>query len=157
MTLSHSAHARFESLSLTLPAVGKPAGLYKPCLIVGPHAYLSGHLPMQADGTLTKGRIGQELDADAGKAAARQVGLTILATLIDSLGSLDRISHVVKLLGLVNCAPDFEKHPYVINGCSELFAEVWGPDQGVGVRSALGAGSLPAGVAVEIEAIFALA
>ena len=160
MTLSYSppsAHARFESLGLTLPTVGKPAGLYKPCLIVGPHAYLSGHLPMLADGTLMKGKIGQELDADAGKAAARQVGITILATLIDTFGSLDRVSHVVKLLGLVNCTPDFEKHPYVINGCSELFAEIWGPDQGVGVRSALGAGSLPAGVAVEIEAIFALA
>lgn len=156
MTISPSPHARFESLGLRLPTVGKPAGLYKPCLIVGPHAYLSGHLPMLADGTLMKGRIGQELDADAGKTAARQVGLTILATLIDSLGSLDRIARVVKLLGVVNCTPEFEKHPYVINGCSELFAEIWGPDLGVGVRSAVGAGSLPAGVPVEIEAIFAL-
>jgi len=157
MTASPSAHARFTSLGLALPAVGKPAGLYKPCLIVGPHAYLSGHLPLRADGTLIKGRVGDDLDADAGKAAARQVGLTILATLIDSLGSLDRVSHVVKLFGLVNAAPDFEKHPYVINGCSELFAEIWGDDRGVGARSACGAASLPAGVAVEIEAIFALA
>ena len=152
-----SPHARFTALGLTLPPVPKPAGLYKPCLIVGQHAYLSGHLPMLADGTLMKGKIGQELDADAGKAAARQVGITILATLIDSFGSLDRITRVVKLLGAVNCTPDFEKHPYVINGCSELFAEIWGPDLGVGVRSAVGAGSLPAGVPVEIEAIFALA
>ena len=155
--MTASPHARFASLGLTLPSVGKPAGLYKPCLIVGSHAYLSGHLPMQPNGTLMKGKIGQDLDADAGKIAARQVGLTILATLIDHLGSLDRVSHVVKLLGVVNCTPDFEKHPHVINGCSELFAEIWGPDHGVGVRSAVGAGSLPAGVPVEIEAIFALA
>jgi len=157
MTISPSPHARFTSLGLTLPTVGKPAGLYKPCLVVGQHAYLSGHLPMLADGTLMKGRIGQDLDADAGKVAARQVGLTILATLIESFGTLDRIARVVKLLGAVNCTPDFEKHPHVINGCSELFAEIWGPDLGVGVRSAVGAGSLPAGVPVEIEAIFALA
>ena len=83
--------------------------------------------------------------------------LQSVATLIESFGSLDRISRVVKLLGAVNCTPEFEKHPYVINGCSELFAEIWGTDLGVGVRSAVGAGSLPAGVPVEIEAIFALA
>ena len=157
MTSPSSPHARLTALGLMLPAVGRPAGLYKPCLIVGHHAYLSGHLPMRADGTLMTGRIGQDLDADAGKAAARQVGLTILATLIDSVGSLDRIAGVIKLLGLVNCTADFERHPHVINGCSELFAEIWGPDHGVGPRSAVGAGSLPAGVPVEIEAIFALA
>jgi hypothetical protein len=157
MTSSNTPQARFQSLGLTLPTVGKPAGLYKPCLIVGTHAYLSGHLPMLADGTLMKGRIGQDLDADAGKTAARQVGLTILATLLDSFGSLDKVARVIKVLGMVNCTADFEKHPYVINGCSELLAEIWGPDLGVGVRSAVGAGSLPAGVPVEIEAIFALA
>jgi enamine deaminase RidA (YjgF/YER057c/UK114 family) len=103
-----------------------------------------------------KGRIGQELDADAGKTAARQVGLTILATLIDSLGSLDRIARVVKLLGVVNCTPEFEKHPYVINGCSELFAEIWGPENGIGARSAIGMGPLPGNIPVEIEVIFEL-
>ena len=119
--------------------------------------YVSGHLPRTADGGLVKGTVGVDLDADAGKAAARQVGLAILATLIDNLGSLDRVGRVVKLLGLVNCPADFVQHPHVINGCSELFAEVWGPDRGVGVRSAFGAGSLPLGVAVEIEAVFELA
>ena len=119
--------------------------------------YVSGHQPRTADGGLVKGTVGVDLDADAGKAAARQVGLAILATLVDNLGSLDRVGRVVKLLGLVNCPADFVQHPHVINGCSELFAEVWGPDRGVGVRSAFGAGSLPLGVAVEIEAVFELA
>ncbi|NCY02453.1 MAG: RidA family protein [Planctomycetia bacterium] len=157
MSSSSSPHARLVSLGLVLPSLGKPAGLYKPCLVVGPHAYLSGHLPLQADGTLVKGRVGQDLDADAGKAAARQAGLAILATLVDTLGSLDRVARIVKLFGLVHCTPDFDRHPHVINGCSELFAEIWGPDLGVGARSACGAVSLPAGVAVEIEAIVALA
>jgi enamine deaminase RidA (YjgF/YER057c/UK114 family) len=85
------------------------------------------------------------------------VGLTILATLITNLGSLDKIKRVLKVLGMVNCTPEFEKHPYVINGCSELFAEVWGPDHGIGVRSAVGMGSLPDDIPVEIEAMFELA
>ncbi len=152
-----SAQARIAELGLTLPPVGKPAGAYKPFLIVDRLVYVSGHLPLAADGSLIKGKVGVDLDADAGKAAARQTGLAILATLVASLGSLDRIGRVVKLMGLVNCPVDFTQHPHVINGCSELFAEVWGPDHGVGVRSAFGAGSLPLGVAVEIEAVFELA
>jgi len=152
-----SPHARIAELGLVLPPVGAPAGAYKPCLVVERMVYVSGHLPRTADGGLVKGTVGVDLDADAGKAAARQVGLAILATLVDNLGSLDRVGRVVKLLGLVNCPADFVQHPHVINGCSELFAEVWGPDTGVGVRSAFGAGSLPLGVAVEIEAVFELA
>ena len=156
MTAS-SPQAAIAALGLVLPPVGKPAGAYKPCLVVDRMVYVSGHLPLQADGSLIKGRVGVELDADAGKAAARQVGLAILATLVANLGSLDRIGRVIKLMGLVNCPSDFVQHPHVINGCSELFAEVWGPDRGVGVRSAFGAGSLPLGVAVEIEAVFEVA
>ena len=152
-----SPHARIAELGLVLPPVGAPAGAYKPCLVVERMVYVSGHLPRTGDGGLVKGTVGVDLDADAGKAAARQVGLAILATLVDNLGSLDRVGRVVKLLGLVNCPADFVQHPHVINGCSELFAEVWGPDRGVGVRSAFGAGSLPLGVAVEIEAVFELA
>jgi enamine deaminase RidA (YjgF/YER057c/UK114 family) len=152
-----SPQAAIAALGLVLPPVGKPAGAYKPCLVVDRMVYVSGHLPLQADGSLIKGRVGVELDADAGKAAARQVGLAILATLVANLGSLDRIGRVIKLMGLVNCPSDFVQHPHVINGCSELFAEVWGPDRGVGVRSAFGAGSLPLGVAVEIEAVFEVA
>ena len=152
-----SPHARIAELGLVLPPVGAPAGAYKPCLVGERMVDVSGPLPRTADGGLVKGTVGVDLDADAGKAAARQVGLAILATLVDNLGSLDRVGRVVKLLGLVNCPADFVQHPHVINGCSELFAEVWGPDRGVGVRSAFGAGSLPLGVAVEIEAVFELA
>jgi enamine deaminase RidA (YjgF/YER057c/UK114 family) len=155
--MPESPQSKIATLGLVLPPVGKPAGAYKPCLVVGPLAYVSGHLPIQSDGTLLKGRIGADLDADAGKAAARLTGLAILATLVHHLGSLDRVARVVKIMGLVNCPADFTQHPHVINGCSELFAEVWGPDAGVGVRSAFGAGSLPLGVPVEIEAVFELA
>jgi enamine deaminase RidA (YjgF/YER057c/UK114 family) len=150
-------HARFTSLGLTLPPAPKPIGAYTPALVVGPHLYLSGHLPVLPDGSLMRGRVGRDHDADAGKMAARQVGLTMLATVLDRLGSLDRVARVIKVLGMVNCTPDFEKHPHVINGCSELLAEIWGPERGVGVRSAFGVASLPNDVPVEIEAIFELA
>ena len=108
-------------------------------------------------GDRREGRVGRDLDSDAGKAAARQVGLAILATLVAHLGSLDRIKRVIKVLGMVNATAEFEEHPYVINGCSELFGEIWGHDLGIGVRSAVGMGSLPGNIAVEIEAIFELA
>jgi len=148
---------RLESLNLALPPAPKAAGLYKPALVVDRLVYLSGHLPLLADGSLVKGCVGRDLDADAGKQAARLVGLAMLSTLVAALGSLDRVRRLVKLLGTVNCTPDFEKHPHVINGASELFAEVWGPDHGVGARSAVGMSSLPMGVPVEIEAVFELA
>ncbi|MCU0449993.1 MAG: RidA family protein, partial [Bernardetiaceae bacterium] len=111
---------------------------------------------VQADGSLIIGKVGVDLDTEAAKAAARQVGLAILATLRANLGSLDRVGRVLKVLGMVNATPDFARHPYVINGCSELFAAVWGPDLGVGVRSAVGMGSLPDNIPVEIEAVFEL-
>lgn len=148
---------RLASLGLVLPPAPRVMGAYAPCLVVGRQAWVSGHGPLQADGSLVRGRVGDGHDADAGKRAARLVGLAILSTLVASLGSLDRVGRVVKLLGLVNSTPDFEQHPHVINGCSELFAEVWGPDLGVGARSALGAASLPGGMMVEIEAVFELA
>jgi len=148
---------RVAALGLVLPPPPKVMGAYTPCLVVGRQAWVSGHGPLLADGSLVRGKVGAGADADAGKKAARQVGLAILATLVSTLGSLDRVGRVVKLLGLVNCTPDFEQHPHVINGCSELFAEVWGADLGVGARSALGAVSLPGGMMVEIEALFELA
>lgn len=152
-----SPEERVAALGLVLPPAPKVLGAYAPCLVVGRQAWVSGHLPLLPDGTLIRGKVGAGLDADAGKAAARQAGLAILATLRATLGDLDRVGRVVKLVGLVNCTPEFEQHPHVINGCSELFAEVWGPEFGVGARSAIGAVSLPAGVAVEIEAVFELA
>lgn len=155
--MSTSPQHAFEALTLVLPPAPKPAGLYKPSLVVGPHVYVSGHGPLLPDGTLLRGRVGRDHDLDGGKNAARQVGLAILATLIASLGSLDRIRRVVKVLGMVNCTPEFTAHPHVINGCSELFAAVWGAELGVGVRSAVGMASLPEDMTVEIEAIFELA
>lgn len=152
-----SPQQRFQALKLTLPPAPKPVGVYKPCLIVGRHLYVSGHGPLLPDGTFMRGRVGRDLDADGGKKAARQVGLTMLATLIASLGSLDKVQRVIKVLGMVNCTGDFEKHPYVINGASELFAEIWGAEHGIGVRSAVGMGSLPDDIPVEIEAVFELA
>jgi len=146
----------FAALRLTLPPAPKPLGVYKPFLIVDHFVYVSGHGTVQADGSLIIGKVGVDLDADAAKQAAQQVGLAILATLQANLGSFNRIKRVVKVLGMVNAIPTFERHPYVINGCSELFAQVWGPDLGVGVRSAVGMGSLPDNIPVEIEAIFEL-
>ena len=149
-----SAEKQFAELGLTLPPPPEPLGVYKPCLTDGKYLYLSGHGPVQNDKTLIKGRIGKDMDKDAGKMAARQVGLTMLASIRHHLGSLDKVKRVMKVLGMVNCTPDFESHPYVINGCSELFAAVWGPDHGIGVRSAIGTGSLPDNIPVEIEALF---
>jgi enamine deaminase RidA (YjgF/YER057c/UK114 family) len=144
----------FAALGLTLPPAPAPLGVYKPCLQDGKYLYVSGHGPLREDKTLITGRVGQDLDADAGKLAARQVGLAILATVRAHLGSLDKVKRVIKTLGMVGCTPDFERHPYVINGCSELFAQVWGPDNGVGVRSAVGMGSLPGNIPVEVEVLF---
>ncbi|WP_297338083.1 RidA family protein [Algoriphagus sp.] len=151
-----SAESNFEKLGLTLPPAPKPLGVYKPCLIDGKYLYLSGHGTVKDDGSLIIGRIGEDLDADAGKLAARQVGLAMLSTIKKNLGSLNRVKRVIKVLGMVNCSADFERHPFIINGCSELFAEVWGEEHGIGVRSAVGMGSLPDNIPVEVEAMFEL-
>ncbi len=146
----------FEQLNLQLPPAPKPLGVYKPFLIVDKLIYVSGHGTVQSDGSLIIGRVGDTMNEDEGKLAARQVGLAILATLKQNLNSLNKIKRVIKVLGMVNCVANFENHPYVINGCSELFAKVWGDDNGVGVRSAVGMGSLPGNIPVEIEAVFEL-
>jgi enamine deaminase RidA (YjgF/YER057c/UK114 family) len=151
-----TADQRFEKLALALPPAPTPKGVYKPFLKVGNFIYVSGHGTVKADGSMIVGRIGKDLTMEEGKQAARQVGLNILATLKQNLGSFDRIKRVIKVLGMVNCVPEFERHPFVINGCSELFASVWGEDNGVGVRSAVGMGSLPDNISVEIEAMFEL-
>ena len=147
---------RFYHLGLILPPAPTPLGVYKPCLIVDNFLYVSGHGTVKEDGTLIIGRIGKDMNQDEGKLAAQQVGLAILATIRKHLGSLDKIKRVIKVLGMVNCVPEFEKHPFIINGCSELFAKVWGEENGIGVRSAVGMGSLPDNIPVEIEAIFEL-
>jgi enamine deaminase RidA (YjgF/YER057c/UK114 family) len=151
-----SAEKKIKKLNLELPPAPTPIGVYIPLLIDGKHCYVSGHGPLLPDKTLMRGRIGQDMDAEQGKLAARQVGLAILATLKSHLGSLNKVKRVIKVLGMVNADPSFEKHPYIINGCSELFAEVWGKENGIGVRSAVGMGSLPDNIPVEIEALFEL-
>ena len=152
-----NAENRLIELKLELPPAPKPVAVYRTVIVAGNLAYVSGHGPWKSDGTMISGRVGAELDLAAGKAAARQTGLAILASLRAQLGSLDRVSRLLKLFGMVNATSDFREHPAVINGCSELFAEVFGPDQGIGARSAVGMGSLPGNIPVEIEAIFEIA
>ena len=149
-----SADAKIQELDLELPPAPAPMGVYKPIVITGSLAYLSGHGPVKTAGSLMVGRVGDDLDLDAGYQSARQVGLTMLATLRENLSSLDRVKRVIKVLGMVNCTADFPDHPKVINGCSELFAQVWGDENGIGARSAVGMGSLPGNIPSEIEAIF---
>lgn len=148
---------KFQALGDTLPPAPTPLGVYKPFLIDGKYLYVSGHGPVMPDKSLIIGRVGKDFNMEEGKIAARQVGLTILSTIKTNLGSLNKVKRVIKVLGMVNCTPDFERHPYVINGCSELFAQVWGDENGIGVRSAVGMGSLPDNIPVEIEALFELA
>lgn len=148
-----SAEARLKELNLELPPAPKPSGVYKPVVQVGNLLYVSGHGPIRTDGSLITGRLGVDLDEAQAKDAARQTGLTILATLKAHLGSLDRIVRTIKTLGMVNCVPDFKRHPIVINGFSELMRDVFGED-GVGARSAVGMGSLPSNIPVEVEVIF---
>jgi enamine deaminase RidA (YjgF/YER057c/UK114 family) len=148
--------AKLAALNLQMPAAPEPKGVYTPLIVVGNLVYTSGHLPIDASGKLITGRLGAELDVQAGHAAARLVGLGILASLKKQFGDLDRISRIVKVFGIVNCTPDFTQQPAVINGCSELFAEIFGPSNGIAARSAIGAASLPLGACVEIEAVFEL-
>jgi enamine deaminase RidA (YjgF/YER057c/UK114 family) len=151
-----TAEESFSKLGLALPPAPKPLGVYKPGLQLGNLYYVSGHGPVLLNGDLIIGRVGEQLELEEGKLAAQQVGLTILATLKAQLGSLNRIKRVVKILGMVNCPSDFGRHPYVINGCSELFAKIWGEEMGIGARSAVGMGTLPDNIPVEIEVIFEL-
>lgn len=146
----------FTALNLTLPLAPTPKGVYKPALVVGNFVYVSGHGPYLPDGSLMTGRVGAEVDVAFGIEAAQQAGLAILATLTATLGNLNRVKRVVKVLGMVNCVADFEDHPTIINGCSSLFAQIWGNEAGIGVRSAVGMGSLPQNISVEIEAMFEL-
>lgn len=143
------------SLKLELPPAPKPVGVYKPVLVIDKFLYVSGQGPVKSDGTFITGRVGEEITLEEGKLAARQVGLTMLSTIKTHFGDLNKIKRLVKTLGMVNSAPDFTQHPAVINGFSELMAGVFGPENGVGVRSAVGM-FLPLNIAVEVEAVFEL-
>jgi enamine deaminase RidA (YjgF/YER057c/UK114 family) len=147
------AEARIQELALDLPSAPKPVATYLTAVRHGDLLYVSGHGPYKSDGTLILGRLGQDLEVPAGQAAARQTGLAILATLRSHLGSLDKVVRLIKVLGMVNSTPDFDDHPLVINGFSDLMVEVFG-EGGKAARSAIGLAALPKGIAVEIEAIF---
>jgi enamine deaminase RidA (YjgF/YER057c/UK114 family) len=147
--------ARIQELHLTLPVPPKPVAKYKTAVLVGNVLYVSGHGPAKlSETTPMAGKVGAELTLAQGKETARAVGMNILATVRATLGSLDKVKRLVKTLGLVNCATDFKEQPQVINGFSELMAEVFGEDAGVGARSAVGTNALPSNIPVEIECIF---
>lgn len=147
---------KLEELGYVLPPAPQAVGVYRPAVVVGNLCYTSGHIPLLPDGSMIKGKVGADADERAGYHAAKQAALTILATLKARLGTLNRVRRVVKLFGLVNCTDDFTQQPSVMNGCSDVMREVFGVEQGVGARSAVGTNSLPLGVMVEIEAIFEL-
>jgi len=147
---------KLSALGLSLPVLPASKGIYKRCLITGDHLYVSGHISVNNDGSYLTGKLGKDLSEEDGKLAARQCGLAILSSIKEQLGGFDKIKKVIKIFGMVNSTPDFERHAIVINGCSELFVQLWGDENGKGVRSAVGMSSLPFSVAVEIEAIFEL-
>jgi enamine deaminase RidA (YjgF/YER057c/UK114 family) len=146
---------RIQELHLTLPPAPKPMAKYRTAVLVGNMLYLSGHGPARlTDKTPMAGRVGADLTLEQGKESARAVGLNILSTVRHTLGSLNKVKRLVKTLGMVNCTADFRDQPQVINGFSELMAEVFGEEAGVGARSAVGVGSLPVNIPVEIECFF---
>jgi len=151
-----SIEEKLKELGYSLPTLPASKGIYKRCLVDGNHLYVSGHISVNTDGSSITGKLGKDLDEEQGKLAARQCGLAILSSIKEQFGNINKVKRVIKLLGMVNSTPDYEKHPVVINGCSELFVALWGEDNGKGVRSAVGMGSLPGNVAVEIEAMFEL-
>lgn len=151
-----TADDRLADLGIQLPPPPKEMGVYKLMVRTGKLAYLSGHGPFLDDGSIITGRVGEDMGLEEAQAAARQVGLNLLATLKNELGSLNLIARLVKTLALVNCTDDFTEQPAVINGFSNLFAEVFGEHAGIGARSAMGTNSLPGNIPVEIEIIVEL-
>lgn len=147
------AEDRIRELNLELPPAPKPVATYVTAVRYGDLLYVSGHGPLRPDGTMHTGKLGADLDLASGQAAARQTGLAILATVRSHLGSLDNVARLIKVLGMVNSTHDYADHPRVINGFSDLMVEVFG-EAGKGARSAVGMGSLPGNIAVEVEAIF---
>ena len=153
--MKQNTELKIKELGLGLPPPPKPGGVYKPVLVADKFLYVSGQGPVKSDGTLMTGKLGDDMGLEEGKLAARQVGLAMLSTIKEHFGELNRIKRLVKVLGMVNCTSDFQQQPAVINGFSELMAEVFGEENGVGVRSAVGM-TLPSNIPVEIEAMFEL-
>ena len=146
---------KIKAMGLELPPAPPSLGIYYPVVITGKHLYVSGQGPVQNNGELIKGKVGNDLSLEEGQVAARQVGLTMLSTIKAQIGDLGKIKRIIKTLGMVNCYPEFEQHPQTINGFSQLMVDVFGEELGKGARSAVGM-TLPGNIAVEIEAIFEL-
>ena len=146
---------KIKELNLQFPPAPKPAGVYRPILVIDKFLYVSGQAPVNFDGSLMQGRVGDDLNQEEGYKAARQVGLTMLSTILTHFGDIDKVKRIVKVFGMVNCTPDFQRQPLVMNGFSELMAEVFGKEYGIGARSAVGM-MLPDGIPVEVEAMFEL-
>jgi enamine deaminase RidA (YjgF/YER057c/UK114 family) len=150
-----TATEKFAALGLELPSPPRPIGNYVPFRIGGNLLFLSGVGPRHASGTVTTGKVGRELTVEQGYEAAKLCGLNLLTNIVAAVGSLDRVDTVLKVLGMVNATPEFERHPKVIDGCTDLFVAVFG-DNGRPARSAVGMGSLPGNIPVEVEAIILL-
>jgi enamine deaminase RidA (YjgF/YER057c/UK114 family) len=153
--MNTNPESRIIALNLILPPAARPVGVYKPVLIIDKLLFVSGQGPLRTDGTLITGRLGDNMSMEEGKLAARQAGLTMLSTIKNQLGDLNKIKRIIKVLGMVNSTAEFGQHPAVINGFSELMGEIFGEENGIGVRSAVGM-FLPMNIAVEIEAMFEL-
>lgn len=150
--LQVSPEGRLRELGIELATPVAPVATYVPTVQVGALLHVSGHTPRLPDGSAAHiGTVGADLTLEEGRAAARQVGLNVLATVRSALGSLDRVARLVRTFGMVNATPDFRQQPQVINGFSDLMVDVFGPEAGKGTRAAVGMGSLPGGMAVEVE------
>jgi enamine deaminase RidA (YjgF/YER057c/UK114 family) len=154
---TNNLEEKLQALGFVLPAIPPSKGIYKPCITVGNQLFVSGHVSLTTEGKFITGKVGSTISEEEGIAAARQCALAILHSIKKHLGDLNKLKRVIKILGMVNCGPDFEKHAIIINGCSEVFVQLLGDDNGKGVRSAVGMGSLPGNVAVEVEALFEIA
>lgn len=153
-----SPEGRLRELGIELATPVAPVATYVPTVLVGSTLYVAGHTPRMPDGSAAHiGMVGRDLSEEEGRAAARQCGLNILATVRASLGSLDRVGRLVRTFGMVWATPDFTRQPHIINGFSDLMVDVFGEDAGKGTRAAVGMGSLPGGMAVEVETIWEVA
>ena len=149
-----SPEQRLRELGIELPPPPKPVGAYVPAVRIGNFLFTAGHTPRRPDGSPMPGKVGADVTVEEGYAAARIAGLNLLSTVRNTLGNLDEVVRLVKVLGMVNCTPDFGQQPQVVNGFSELLIEIFGGERGMGGRSAVGMASLPANMPVEVEAIF---
>ena len=153
---SVDADQKLIDLGIELPTPGKSLAIFKRIVIVDKMAYLSGHISIDENGAIMKGKVGRDVNVESAAKAARRCGISLLATLKQELGSLNKVKRLVKTTGMVNCTDDFTQQPEVINGCSQLMVDVFGDDYGKGARAAVGMSSLPRGAICEIEMIFQL-